>query len=178
LRRAEGPGPWIAAEAERQERFEREAQSLASLSHPNIVTIYSVEHDGEVRFLTMELIEGRMLSAITPRDGLPLDRLLEVAITLADAIAAAYARGIVHRDLKPANVMVTADARVKVLDFGLAKLKEPVAVGNLTTMAGDLTAEALRLARVLAPTSSAACQRFVRASSDVAPSPPARAEAA
>ena len=107
---------------DRYVRFEREAQALASLNHPNIVTIYSVEESGGVRFITMERVDGQPLDRMIPERGLPLADLLRYAIPIVDAVAAAHERGIVHRDLKPSNVMVTVDGRVKVLDFGLAKL--------------------------------------------------------
>jgi serine/threonine protein kinase len=113
-----------ANDPERRIRFEREAQSVAALNHPNIVTIYSVEDADGVLFLTMELVEGTPLTALIGTRGLPLDRLLQLAIPLADSISAAHQKGITHRDLKPANVMVTADERLKVLDFGLAKFVE------------------------------------------------------
>src|SRR5690242_9973494 len=103
-------------------RFEREATTVAGLNHPNIVVLHSIEEGGGTRFLTMELVEGRSLAALVTPGGLPLAQLLELAIPLADALVAAHERGVVHRDLKPANVMVTREGRVKVLDFGLAKL--------------------------------------------------------
>jgi serine/threonine protein kinase len=117
--------PALAAnDAERRERFEREAQAVAALNHPGIVTIYSVEQvDGQF-FLTMELVEGRSLADAMPPTGWPLDRLLTIAIAVADAMAAAHQKGITHRDLKPANIMLGEGehaGRVKVLDFGLAK---------------------------------------------------------
>jgi serine/threonine protein kinase len=134
--------PGVGADPERRQRFEREAQTVAALNHPNIVTIFSVEQAGHVQFITMELVEGRTLAEVLPSDGLPIATLLQYAVPLADAVSAAHTRGIVHRDLKPANVMVTADGRIKVLDFGLAKLKEPVDAGTVTTMATDpLTGE-------------------------------------
>ena len=106
---------------ERRARFAREATALAALNHPNIVTIHSVEDEGGVPFITMELVEGTTLDDVLPREGFALDRFFDIAIPIADAVAAAHQHGIVHRDLKPGNVMVTADGRVKVLDFGLAK---------------------------------------------------------
>ena len=113
------PAP-LAGDPERRQRFEREAHAVAALNHPNIVTVHSVETiDGE-HLLTMELVDGRPLSAMIPRGGLLPDAFLRIAIQLADAVGAAHARGVTHRDLKPSNVMVTADGRVKVLDFGLA----------------------------------------------------------
>jgi len=93
-----------------------------ALNHPHIVTLHSVEEADGVHFLTMELVEGQPLDRLIPEGGLPIDRILTLAIALADALAAAHDKGIVHRDLKPANVMVTHGGRVKVLDFGLAKL--------------------------------------------------------
>src|SRR5262245_10495929 len=114
----------VAEHADRRERFEREAQAIAALNHPNVVTIYSVERAGNVLFMTMEFVDGQTLADVMPRGGLPLRRLLSLASQIVDAVAAAHRHGIVHRDLKPANVMVTAGDRVKVLDFGLAKLRE------------------------------------------------------
>src|SRR5215467_3177673 len=113
-----------AGQAEARERFEREAKAVAALNHPNIVTIHSVEEEGGVVFLTMELIDGKTLSDLIPKGGMRLERILKLAIPLADAVSSAHQQGITHRDLKPANIMVTEDGRVKVLDFGLAKLRE------------------------------------------------------
>jgi eukaryotic-like serine/threonine-protein kinase len=128
---------------ERRSRFEREARAVAALNHPSIVTIHSVEEADGVPFLTMELVEGRALSSLIPGSGMPLDALLRIAIETSDAMAAAHQRGITHRDLKPANVMVTDDGRVKVLDFGLAKLREADAgaAGVTRLSASELTGE-------------------------------------
>jgi TolB-like protein/Tfp pilus assembly protein PilF len=111
----------MAEDPERLGRFRREAKTLAQLDHPNIVTIYSVEESDGVHFLTMQLVDGQRLDRLIPPDGLPAERIVEIAGGLADALAAAHEKGIVHRDLKPANVMVSNEGRVKVLDFGLAK---------------------------------------------------------
>ena len=136
----------LAADAGHRERFEREARAVAALNHPNIVTIHSVEeHAGEM-FLTMELVDGQPLSEVIQRGGLPLDRLLRIGSEVADAIAAAQQQGITHRDLKPGNVMITSSGRAKVLDFGLAKLKDAevqAAGDDVTRMSAsdDLTGE-------------------------------------
>jgi serine/threonine protein kinase/tetratricopeptide (TPR) repeat protein len=122
-----------AADPDRRARFEREAQSIAALSHPNIVTIHSVEEADGVLFLTMEYVEGKPLSDVIVKGGLPLPQILSLAIPLADAVSAAHQKGITHRDLKPANVMVTADSRLKVLDFGLAKLANASPVDDRLT---------------------------------------------
>jgi serine/threonine-protein kinase len=112
----------MATSPERLERFRREAKALAALDHPGVVGAYSVEEADGVHFLTMQLVEGQPLDKLIPEGGMPADRTLEIATALAEALAAAHDRGIVHRDLKPANVMVTKDGRVKVLDFGLARM--------------------------------------------------------
>ena len=121
--------PGLAATG--RERFDREARAVAALNHPNIVTLHSIDQSNDPPFLTMEFVDGKPLNELIPAKGLPLDRLLKIAIPFADAVGAAHQRGILHRDLKPANVMVTADGRVKVLDFGLAKLQEDVEVREL-----------------------------------------------
>ena len=112
----------VSSDADRLARFEREARTVAGLNHPNIVTLFSVDYEESVHFLTMELVEGQDLSQLISPGGMPLSRILELLIPLADALAAAHDRGVIHRDLKPGNVMVTRDGRIKVLDFGLAKL--------------------------------------------------------
>ena len=114
----------MAADPERRARFEREAKAIAALNHPNIVTIYSVEEAEGVHFITMELVEGKTLSELIPKEGCRLGLLLDHAVAMTDAVSAAHRKGITHRDLKPDNIMVTDDGRVKVLDFGLAKLRE------------------------------------------------------
>ena len=124
---------------ERLARFQREAQILASLNHPNIAAIYGLEQQDETRFLVLELVEGETLDqrighgSWLMADGtrsLPLDEVLAIARQVADALEAAHKKGIVHRDLKPANILVTDDGVVKVLDFGLAKTLERGAAGD------------------------------------------------
>jgi len=104
-------------------RILREARAAAALNHPNIVHIYSVEEASDLVFITMELVQGRSLrQLLAAGTGLPLAQTISVAAQLAEALACAHAAGIVHRDLKPGNVMVTDDERVKILDFGVAKV--------------------------------------------------------
>ena len=129
----------MAGDPERLARFRREAKTLAQLDHPNIVTIHSVEESDGIHFLTMQLVEGQPLDRLIPQGGLPVERIVEIASALGDALAAAHDKGIVHRDLKPANVMVTSDGRVKVLDFGLAKDVRGFDPGNATMTSANRT---------------------------------------
>ncbi len=111
----------FGADAERLARLLHEAQTLASLNHPNIASIYGLEESGGTPHLVLELVEGETLSERLRRGPLPIREVLEAAIQIAHAIEAAHERGIVHRDLKPANVMIANSGLIKVLDFGLAK---------------------------------------------------------
>jgi serine/threonine protein kinase len=113
----------FTANPERLARFEREAKVLASLSHPNIGHIYGIEEDAGVLALVLELIEGPTLADRIAKGPIPVDEAFPIAKQIAEALEAAHDQGIIHRDLKPDNVMVGADGRVKVLDFGLAKLQ-------------------------------------------------------
>ena len=119
----------FTADRERLARFEREAQLLAQLQHPNVASIYGLEEASGTRALVMELVDGEELASRIARGPLPLDEALGIARQIAEALEAAHERGIVHRDLKPANVKVRSDGAVKVLDFGLAKAMEPAAAG-------------------------------------------------
>ena len=112
----------FAADPERLGRFQREAQVLASLNHPNIAAIHGLEESDSIRALVLELVTGATLAERIAGGGIPLDEALAIARQIAAALEAAHEQGIIHRDLKPANIKVTADGVVKVLDFGLAKL--------------------------------------------------------
>ncbi len=132
----------VSTDAARLARLEREARSLAGLNHPNVVTVHSVEEAAGVRFLTMELVDGRPLGDILRAGRPPMSTLLDVGTAVADGLAAAHARGLVHRDVKPDNVVVTDEGRVKLLDFGLAKsVRAEASAPDATTLDPTLTGE-------------------------------------
>src|SRR5215510_3459327 len=114
----------FSRDADRLSRFQREAEVLASLNHPNIAAIYDLEEAGGSRYLVLELVEGETLADRLKRGPLPIEEALSIAKSICDALEAAHEKGIIHRDLKPANVKLTPDGKVKVLDFGLAKALE------------------------------------------------------
>jgi Tol biopolymer transport system component len=118
----------VAADAERLVRFQREAEVLASLNHPNIAIIHGLEKSDGVTGLVMELVEGPTLADRIGQGPVPIDEALPIAKQIAEALEAAHEQGIIHRDLKPANIKVRTDGTVKVLDFGLAKAMEPAGV--------------------------------------------------
>ena len=116
--------PSFAADADRLRRFEQEARAVAALNHPNILTVHEIgAADGP--YIVSELLDGRTLRATLANGGLSIKKVIDYALQIANGMAAAHDKGIVHRDLKPENVFVTSDGRVKILDFGLAKLTEP-----------------------------------------------------
>src|SRR3989454_1486937 len=129
----------FAEDADRLARFQREAQVLASLNHPNIAHIYGLEESNNTRCIVMELVEGDTLQERLKRGPIPLEEALPIAVQIVAALEAAHERGIVHRDLKPANIKLTPDERIKVLDFGLAKAfqeeRQP-ALSNSPTLVG------------------------------------------
>jgi Tol biopolymer transport system component len=120
----------MASDADRLARFQREAEVLAALNHPNIAAIYGLEKTPDLTALVMELVEGDDLSTMIGRGPIALSDALPIAKQIADALEAAHEQGIIHRDLKPANIKVRADGTVKVLDFGLAKAMDPVSVSS------------------------------------------------
>src|SRR6185369_16835961 len=112
----------LLLDSERLNRFEQEARAASALNHPNILTVHDIGvHDGRP-YLVTELLAGSTLRGVIERDPLPIDRASDYARQLASGLAAAHDRGIIHRDIKPENIFVTEDGRVKILDFGLAKL--------------------------------------------------------
>src|SRR5712671_4598424 len=117
----------FASDPDRLARFTREAQTLASLNHPNIAIIHGLEQAGDVHALVMELVAGEDLSQRIACGAIPIDEALPIATQIAEALEAAHEQGIIHRDLKPANIKVRSDGTVKVLDFGLAKAMERTA---------------------------------------------------
>jgi Tol biopolymer transport system component len=139
----------VAGDTDRLARFEREAKLLASLSHPNIATLHGVEeHEGQ-RFLVMELAEGETLAERIKRGPIPADDALPIVLQIAGGLAAAHEHGIIHRDLKPANVMLSAEGKVRILDFGLAKAWAPedsdVDLTHSPTLTPEVTAAGVLL---------------------------------
>ena len=142
--------PHLAESEERRSRFQREAKAVAALNHPHIVTVHSVEEAEGVHFITMELVRGKTLSELIPRKGLSLAKFFEIAIPLADAVAAAHEKGILHRDLKPDNLMLSDDGRLKILDFGLAKLKPEAGVSGISVLPTNARTEEGRIVGTVA----------------------------
>ena len=129
---------------------------LASLNHPNIAAIYHLEEANGSRFLVLEFVDGETLADRIERSPVPADEALRMAQQIADALEAAHEKGVIHRDLKPANIKVTADGKVKVLDFGLAKMFEPDAVGSVlsnspTVLSGTMQGVILGTAAYMSP---------------------------
>ncbi|HEV7240098.1 MAG TPA: protein kinase [Thermoanaerobaculia bacterium] len=124
--------PHLAAHPDALVRFEREARGLAALSHPNIVSIFDLGEDNGLRYIVTELLSGETLRSAMHGGPMPWRRATEICATIAEGLAAAHAKGILHRDLKPENIFITADDRVKILDFGLAK--EVALSSNATTV--------------------------------------------
>jgi serine/threonine-protein kinase len=140
----------VAGDADRLARFQREAEVLAALNHPNIAAIYGLEKTPDLTALVMELVEGEDLSAVIARGPIALADALPIAKQIADALEAAHEQGIIHRDLKPANIKVRADGTVKVLDFGLAKAMDPAGTSSGDAMnSPTMTARATQMGMIL-----------------------------
>ncbi len=120
----------LATDPDRLSRFEREARTLASLNHPNVAGIYGVEEQGGRKYLILEYVEGQTLAERIDRGALPFDEAMEVCLQIAAGVEAAHEAAIIHRDLKPANIKITPDGKVRVLDFGLAKIPEESSSGS------------------------------------------------
>ncbi len=114
----------LATDPVRLERFEREARTLAGLSHPNVAGIYGIEEQDGAKYLVLEFVDGETIADRLDRGPLPIDEAIELAVQIAAGVEAAHEAGIIHRDLKPANIKINADGQVKVLDFGLARADE------------------------------------------------------
>jgi Tol biopolymer transport system component/predicted Ser/Thr protein kinase len=134
----------LADRAELRERFEREAKAISSLSHPHICTLYDVGHQDGIDFLVMEYVEGETLAQRLAKGPLPIDQVLQYSIEISDALDKAHRKGVTHRDLKPGNIMMTKSG-AKLLDFGLAKLREDAApatpLSQLSTGKNPITAQ-------------------------------------
>src|SRR5262249_5965410 len=132
----------FARDADRVSRFQREAEVLASLNHPNIAAIHDLAETNGSRYLVLELVEGETLEDRIVRGPIPVEEVFRIAKQICEALEAAHEKGIIHRDLKPANVKITPSGQVKVLDFGLAKTLEPAAAEGLShspTFVGSAT---------------------------------------
>src|SRR5215470_11435284 len=146
----------FSRDASRVGRFQREAEVLASLNHPNIAAIYDLQEASQTRYLVLELVEGETLADRIARGPVPVGEALDIATHICEALEAAHEKGIIHRDLKPANVKITPDGKVKVLDFGLAKAMEsasanPALSNSPTLLSGTMGGTIVGTAAYMSP---------------------------
>jgi eukaryotic-like serine/threonine-protein kinase len=157
----------FASDVEHRQRFHREAQTLASVNHPNILSIYDTANDGNVFYLVCELLEGTNLRHRLREGPIPLRRCVDIGVQVANGLAAAHEKGIVHRDLKPENIFLLKDGRVKILDFGLAKQSMPSHDGNTLSFADVQTNDGAVLGTVGYMSPEQVRGRQVNARSDI-----------
>jgi serine/threonine protein kinase/Tol biopolymer transport system component len=146
----------FSGDEDRVSRFQREAEVLASLNHPNIANIYDLEEENGSRYLVLELVEGETLAERIARGSVPVEEALRISVQICEGLEAAHERGIVHRDLKPGNVKLTPDGKVKILDFGLAKAMAHAPAGatlsnSPTLLSGTIGGMILGTAAYMAP---------------------------
>lgn len=141
--------PEVLADTGRQKRFQREAEAISALNHPNILSVYDIGTENGTPYIVSELVDGESLRKLLQKGSVPIRKLLDVAVQIADGLAAAHQAEIVHRDLKPENIMITRAGRIKILDFGLAKLALPTTgKENDATASAALTESGLILGTV------------------------------
>ena len=133
--------PELVGSEERRQRFLREARSAAAISHPNVATVHEIDEVAGQVFIVMELVPGQNLREVMAQGRMSVSHALEIALGIARAAGHAHAAGVIHRDLKPENVMVLPDERVKVLDFGVAKLDVDIESANTLPAGGAITEE-------------------------------------
>jgi len=155
----------VASDPDRRTRFEQEAHAAAALNHPNILAIYDVGSADDTSYIAAELVNGTTLATAMERGAMPIRALLDIAVQIADGLASAHAAHIVHRDLKPANVMITSEARIKILDFGLAK-QAVVTAGTDETIATRHTVPGMIVGTVSYMSPEQACGKPVDHRSD------------
>jgi serine/threonine protein kinase len=139
----------LTTDSDRLRRFETEARAVAALNHPNIVAVYDVGTEGKVHYIVTELIEGETLRQRIPPQGMPVRKAVELAVQMANGMAAAHDQGVAHRDLKPENIIITKDGRLKILDFGLAKLHRSQAQTETVDGGDEFTAAGTQVGLVL-----------------------------
>ena len=139
----------FASDSQRMGRFQREAEVLASLDHPNIGQIYGIEEAGQTKALVLQLIEGPTLAERIDQGPIPVEEALKIALQMAEGLEAAHEKGVIHRDLKPANVKITPEGQVKILDFGLAKALESEVPGSSLSQSPTLTNAATQAGVIL-----------------------------